>query len=322
MSKKERNELVEKEKELIKKIIVSRINNDGYDDLYVEGLRQIIEQNNEVITDFFTSKEGKEYIDSVLAEEKEHKGLEDITTTIDSKEPTNDISSNSFYKLFCDYIAISDSTKSWNEDYDNGEHYNINEEFNTKFKSLTFINDYFLGKRLLEVTDWFFNTFGDVHHDKEGFAALVSNDSERAFALRNELTGNGLELTLDSEDLEVDITSYYLLSMLKMKLCHDFTMANNKLIKDLYESEEREEVTSGTTLFLLLNTTAYISLAKEYGFIPDQLSIEPLVKQTKNVLNYFPRSIGYEEAMGELDHLIDNADNLAESYLMNNQYKL
>ena len=158
--------------------------------------------------------------------------------------------------------------------------------------------------------------------DKEGFATLVSTDSERAFALRNELTGNGLDLTLDKADLEEDVTSYFLLSMLKIKLCHDFTISNNKMILDIHESEEREEVTSGTTLFLLLNTVAYITLAKEYGFITDQLDINRHVEQTKRMLSNFPHSIGYESAMGELDHLIDNADNLADSYLMSNQYKL
>ena len=35
---------------------------------------------------------------------------------------------------------------------------------------------------------------------------------------------------------------------------------------DIYECKEKKEVTSGSLLFLLLNTTAYISLAKEYGF--------------------------------------------------------
>ena len=318
MNRKERKELVEKEKELIKKIIISRINNDGYEDLYVEGLKQIMEQNNEVIRDFFESNEGKEYIDSVLNEDKEFKGLEDITAEDFKDDDKND----PYYRLLCDYISISKPTKSWNEEYEMGEQYTLKEELNQKFKSLTFINSYYLGKRLMEVTDWFFNVFGDVDHDKEGFATLVSQNTARAFSLRNELTGNGLELTLDREDLEFDITSYYLLSLLRMDLTHDFTMANNKLIKDIFESEEREEVTSGTLLFLLLNTTAYISLAKEYGFITDQLTIEPLKEQTKKLLSNFPRSIGYENAMGELDHLIDNADNLADSYLMSNQYKL
>lgn len=312
MNRRERKELVEKEKDLIKKIVVSRINNDGNEDLYVEGLKQIIDQNNEAIEDFFLSNEGIEYIDAVLAEDD----------SIDEKEPTNDVTSNMFYKLFCDYLSVSNPIKSWNEDYEMGEHYAVKEELDRKFKSLTFINNYYLGKRLMEVTDWFFNVFGDTDHDKEGFATLVSTDSERAFALRNELTGNGLDLTLDKADLEEDVTSYFLLSMLKIKLCHDFTISNNKMILDIHESEEREEVTSGTTLFLLLNTVAYITLAKEYGFITDQLDINRHVEQTKRMLSNFPHSIGYENAMGELDHLIDNADNLADSYLMSNQYKL
>ena len=312
MIRRERNELVEKEKDLIKKIIVSRINNDGNEDLYVEGLKQIIEQNNEAIEDFFLSNEGLEYIDSVLSKDD----------NIDDKQPTDNVTSNMFYKLFCDYLSVSNPTKIWNDDYEMGEHYAIKEELDRKFKSLTFINTYYLGKRLMEVTDWFFNVFGDTDHDKEGFATLVSVNSGRAFALRNELTGNGLELTLDQADLEEDVTSYFLLSLLKMDLCHDFTTANNKTVMDIYESEEKETDISGTTLFLLLNTIAYISLAKEYGFIADQLDINRHVEQTKRVLSNYPNTIGYESAMGELDHLIDNADNLADSYLMSNQYKL
>ena len=115
MNRKERKELVEKEKDLIKKIIVSRINNDGNEDLYVEGLKQMIEQNNETIEDFFLSNEGIEYIDAVLAEDD----------SIDEKEPTNDVTSNMFYKLFCDYLSVSNPIKSWNEDYEMGEHYAV-----------------------------------------------------------------------------------------------------------------------------------------------------------------------------------------------------
>ena len=319
MKRFERNELVEKEKELIKKIIVSRINNDGYDDLYVEGLKQIIDQNNEAIADFFESDEGKEYIDSVLREDK---GLEDVDSLLNKKQPTDNVQNSSFYKLFCDYLSVADSTRDWNKDYEMGEHYLVEEELDRKFKSLTFINNYYLGKRLMEVTDWFFNVFGDTDHDKEGFATLVSTDSERAFALRNELTGNGLELTLDRDDLEEDTTRFFLLSMLKMKLCHDYTSANNKIAMDIYECKEEKEVTSGSLLFLLLNTTAYISLAKEYGFTAEQLEIEPLKNETKKVLKLFPHAKGQENALGEVDHLLENAENLADSYLMNNQYKL
>ena len=303
----ERDFYLDKEKEIIKDLIISKIKNDGHQELLELYLRQTMKVNNELVREYFDSEEGKKYNPNYLL----GSGTIDELLEQHNKliKPVDGIMNDSFYDCFYNYINLSNLKEKLKENY------SVDADLESREREILFVTNYNISKRLNEITDWYFNTIGDTTHNIDKFADLVTYDSRRVFALRNELTNRDLGLDFEKDNLYLTDNRAYLLAMVKMRLVHDYTLANIRMIKDLDDAAGKKDATSGTLLFHLLNTAAFISVMKELGYTMDELKTEDMVRATTEAIANYPEVYNKEESILEASKLIENAEKLADQYL-------
>ena len=290
----ERDASLNKEKSIIKDLLLSRINNDGYKGIYETYLRQTMDVTNALAKEYFDSEDAKEF---------------DYMLTPESKAPVKDAMNNSFFEKCYDYMQLFELNK------DLGENYSVDKDIDYRRKKMTFVIDYNISKRLLEMIDWYFGVVGDTTHNKEQFVDMVVLDTERVFALRNELTGRSLDFSFDKEELNIRNFRAFLIAMLKIRLCGNYTMVNIEMGKQTDEAKGQKDTMSGALLFQLLNTATFISLAKEYGYTTEDLKLDSLIDAVRKAVMYFPDAQGFVESVSEVDNLVENADSLANRFL-------
>ena len=310
----ERDYYLNKEKDIIKDLLLSRINNDGLQEVHEIYLRQTMEVNNELIRSYFDTEEAKKNDPTDIPALTKDNLEEFVASVLDKKSPVNDPLNKSFYEKFFQYLKLSKMKEKIATDYD------IQDDLIYRQQNMSFVAYYELSKRLLEITDWYFDKIGDTEHNKEKYATIVSSDSERTFALRNELTGRDLGLSFDKEDIDLVDNRQYLIAMIKVRLNHDIIFTNLGMIIGIDKNENnKDKEISGTLLFQLLNLAAFISVIKEYGYSVEELGLEELVKPIKKLLNDYKDQFQIGEYNDELDHLIENADKLADRFIAQKQ---
>ena len=290
----ERDASLNKEKSIIKDLLLSRINNDGYKEIYETYLRQTMDVTNALAKEYFDSEDAKEF---------------DYMLTPESKAPVKDAMNNSFFGKCYDYMQLFELNK------DLGENYSVDKDIDYRRKKMTFVIDYNISKRLLEMIDWYFGVVGDTTHNKEQFVDMVVLDAERIFALRNELTGRSLDFNFDKEELNIRNFRAFLIAMLKIRLCGNYTIVNIEMGKQTDEAKGQKDTMSGALLFQLLNTATFISLAKEYGYTTEDLKLDSSIDAVRKAVMYFPDAQGFVESVSEVDNLVENADSLANRFL-------
>ena len=310
----ERDYYLNKEKDIIKDLLLSRINNDGLQEVHEIYLRQTMGVNNELIRSYFDTEEAKKNDPTDIPALTKDNLEEFAASVLDKKSPVNDPLNKSFYEKFFQYLKLSKMKEKIATDYD------IQDDLIYRQQNMSFVAYYELSKRLLEITDWYFDKIGDTEHNKEKYATIVSSDSERTFALRNELTGRDLGLSFDKEDIDLVDNRQYLIAMIKVRLNHDIIFTNLGMIIGIDKNENnKDKEISGTLLFQLLNLAAFISVIKEYGYSVEELGLEELVKPIKKLLNDYKDQFQIGEYNDELDHLIENADKLADRFIAQKQ---
>ena len=310
----ERDYYLNKEKDIIKDLLLSRINNDGIQEVHEIYLRQTMGVNNELIRSYFDTEEAKKNDPTDIPALTKDNLEEFVASVLGKKSPVNDPLNKSFYEKFFQYLKLSKMKEKIATDYD------IQDDLIYRQQNMSFVAYYELSKRLLEITDWYFDKIGDTEHNKEKYATIVSSDSERTFALRNELTGRDLGLSFDKEDIDLVDNRQYLIAMIKVRLNHDIIFTNLGMIIGIDKNENnKDKEISGTLLFQLLNLAAFISVIKEYGYSVEELGLEELVKPIKKLLNDYKDQFQIGEYNDELDHLIENADKLADRFIAQKQ---
>ena len=310
----ERDYYLNKEKDIIKDLLLSRINNDGIQEVHEIYLRQTMGVNNELIRSYFDTEEAKKNDPTDIPALTKDNLEEFVASVLGKKSPVNDPLNKSFYEKFFQYLKLSKMKEKIATDYD------IQDDLIYRQQNMSFVAYYELSKRLLEITDWYFDKIGDTEHNKEKYATIVSSDSERTFALRNELTGRDLGLSFDKEDIDLIDNRQYLIAMIKVRLNHDIIFTNLGMIIGIDKNENnKDKEISGTLLFQLLNLAAFISVIKEYGYSVEELGLEELVKPIKKLLNDYKDQFQIGEYNDELDHLIENADKLADRFIAQKQ---
>lgn len=290
----ERDASLNKEKSIIKDLLLSRINNDGYKEIYETYLRQTMDVTNALAKEYFDSEDAKEF---------------DYMLTPESKAPVKEAMNNSFFEKCYDYMQLFELNK------DLGENYSVDKDIDYRRKKMTFVVDYNISKRLLEMIDWYFGAVGDTTHNKEQFVDMVVLDTERVFVLRNELTGRSLDFSFDKEELNIRNFRAFLIAMLKIRLCGNYTMVNIEMGKQTDEAKGQKDTMSGALLFQLLNTATFISLAKEYGYTTEDLKLDSSIDAVRKAVMYFPDAQGFVESVSEVDNLVENANSLANRFL-------
>ena len=290
----ERDYYLDKEKEIIRDLLLSKINNDGHTEILQLYLRQTMNVNNELVREYFDSRKEKDSVQEQSAE-----------------KPVKGLMNDSFYECFDKYIQLSKLKDQLSCDY------KLEDDIEYRQKEMVFVTNYNISKRISEITDWYFNNIGDIYHNKYKFADLVSNDSGRVFALRNHLTNKDLDLDFNKDNMDITDSRALLLSWIKMRLIHDYTLTNIEMIKDIDAAKGKKDAVSGILLFHLLNTAAYISVMKELGFNMEELDLAHLAKTTNKALISFSEEEVYnrEEYVDEVNHLIENAERIADKYL-------
>lgn len=310
----ERDYYLNKEKDIIKDLLLSRINNDGLQEVHKIYLRQTMGVNNELIRAYFDSEEAKKNDPTDIPALTKDNLEEFAASVIGKKSPVNDPLNDSFYKIFYKYLKLSKMKEKIDTDY------SIKDDLIYRQQNMSFVAYYELSKRLLEITDWYFGEIGDTEHNKEKFATIVSSDSERTFALRNELTGRDLGLSFNKEDMDLVDNRQYLIAMIKVRLNHDIIFTNLGMIIGIDKNENnKDKEISGTLLFQLLNLASFISVIKEYGYSVEELGLEELVKPIKKLLNDYKDQFQIGDYNDELDHLVENADKLADRFIAQKQ---
>ena len=298
----ERDEYLEKERNIIKDLLLSKINKDGYEEIYKRYLRQTTSISNKLIIDYFNSRE---------PEEKEE--LSDLFTT--KSYPVNNSTSEDIYEKYDEYIDIYNSKKKLDENY------SIEADLDYRHNLMRFTANYNISKRLLEITEWYFNTVSDDNHSKEQLVDIITMDGERMFALRDVLSDKEMGLNFDKEVVDITDNIPFLVTLLNMRLCHDCTMANIRLIKEI--SEENKDALSGTLLFHVLNTASFLSFIKEHDCPIDQLDLNHTANSIRKLINDYKDDneisvpIDFPETLNEIDNIIANADFLSTKF--NNQ---
>lgn len=295
----EKDKYLDKEKKIIQNLILSMINNDGYEEIHKIFLSQTADINNKWIIEFFDSRE---------LEDKETKKI-----NTDSY-PVNDLTNKELYDKFDAYIHLFNTKEKLKK------YYNLYEDLDYRNDLINFVINYKVSKRILEITKWYFDNNEDIVHDRELFSRLVSMDGERLFALRNILTDKEIELDFDKEDLNIVGNRSDLMTTLHMRLARDYLLANIILISEA--SIDLKKAFTGTMLFHLLNTSAFLSVAKEYGFSTEELDLETIIKSARIAVECYEDDSkttknDYLSYVNEVETLIENADNISTKF--NNQ---
>ena len=293
-TKSDRDEYLNRERVLIKDLILSRIDDDRYREIYEIYLRQTMDVTNELVKEYFDSEDGKEFAASATPEEK---------------RPVDKAMNSDFFIKCQNYMLLFDMQKELKRDYD------LDIDIAYRRKKIKFVVDYNITKRLLEIIDWYFGTVGDTTHNKEQFAEMVALDSERTFALRNELSGRPLDFSFDKDELDIQDFRKFLITSMKSRLYTDYANVNIEMGVAMDEAKGEKESTSGALLFHLLNTAVFISVAKEYGYNAEDLDLNGLADSVRSGLMFYPNAKGFVEAMSEVDHLPENAESLANRFL-------
>lgn len=305
MSKaEERTEFIKVEKLMIKNLLLSRINKDGKEDVHMRYLKETMEAHNKLIRDYFASKKN-------LNGPKEPNI--DLFATEDTEELIKKLSKSKkdedyFYVHFRDYLHLLMDKKDLEKKPNKAK----KDEYQNKL--FLFATQYEISKRLLEITEWYFANNEDNTHNVEQFADILTQDSDRLFVFRRELMGKTLELTPDETWLNDSMNRAKLIAIMKTNLLGEYTRGDIQMIKDLYDSNSKTEAASGIILYDVLNTAAYISVAKEHGYEESDLDIENMTENSKKAVRNFPRAVGYEDIMSELDCMEYTATIIARKF--------
>lgn len=293
----ERDEYLDKEREIIKNLILSTINKDGYEEIYRRYLRQTSDVSNRLIKEFFDERGPVEKDEFYMGQEM---------------YPVNNSSSEDIYEKYDEYIDIFYAKKKLDENYD------IDADIEYRQKKNNFVAFYNISKRLLEMTEWYFDKYEDTDHNKEQFVETMLMDGERMFAFRGILTDKEIEIDLNKEDLDILDSRALLMSLSLMRLCHDYTMANIRLIKEM--SEGNSDALSGTMLFHALNTAAFLSIAKEYELPLNQFDLDHINDSIVKLMNDYKEDDSikktdyFSDAVSESNKLLEIADCLSNAF--------
>ena len=298
----EKDEYLNKERNIIKDLILSKINKDGYEEIYKIYLRQTEEINNSFIKEFFDTREPVE---------------EDGFYNPASYDayPVSDSDNKDLYEKFDEYLGIFRAKEKLDKNY------TIDDDLDYRQSLICFVANYNISKRLYEITKWYFDNDEDTDHDKEFLTRLITMDSERLFALRNILADKELGLDFDREDLDIPDVRDFMVSFFKLRLAHDYFLSNIILINEM--NTDSNKALSTAMLFHTLNTSAFLSVAKEYGCTIEQLDLENVVNSARIAVNSFSddsevvKSEDYLNATIEVEGIISTANNIADSF--NNQ---
>ena len=304
MSKaQERNEFIQLEKKIIKNLLISRINKDGKEDVHMRYLKEAMDEHNKLIKAYFASKRN---INGPKEPDLDLFSTEDTDELIKkiSKSKSNE---DYFYVCFREYLHLLMDKKELDKKFNKGK----NEEYQKQL--FFFSTKYEVAKRLLEITEWYFANNEDTAHNVEQFAGILTQDSDRLFVFRRELMGKTLELTPDEAWLDDKINRAKLIAIMKTNLLGEYTRCDIQMIKELYD-HNNAEAASGIILYDLLNTAAYISVAKEHGYEEKELDIENMTENSKKAVKHFPRALGYEDIMSELDCMEYTASVIARKF--------
>ena len=301
-SAKEREEFLELEKTIVNNLLLSRINKDGKEDVHIRYLKETMKGHNELIKEYFSSKK------NIVGPKQEDL---DLTSTEDVEELIRKVASDNdedpFYDNYRKYMNLLVERKALSKKY------NVKKDMIYQTHLISFVSDYEISKRFLELTEWYFAHNEETEHNVEQFVEIATHDSSRLFAFRNEIVGIKTGLELDEECLKGN-NRKLLISSMKMRLAGEFWRGNIRMISELYDNEEDFSDVSGVLLFDLINTATFISLAKEYGFEEQDLDVEGLIDRVKNSINFFPTIEGYDSTISELDNMKYNASVLAMKF--------
>lgn len=300
----ERNEFLKLEKTIIKNLLLSRINKDGKEDIHMRYLKEAMKGHNALIKEYFSSKKnlnGPEEMDiSLLTEENFDEFVKEAAK--------NQTEEDHFYALYRDYLNVLMDKQALVKKY------TVEKDLKYQRGLISFLAEYEIHKRLLEITEWYFANNEDDKHNIEQFATVLTDDSDRLFVFRNELIGKKIGLDLTAAELNTKVNNALLICSLKMNLCGNISRGNIGMIKALDDDKDRTEAISGIILFDLLVSAATISVAKEYGYEEKDLDIENLTKGIRETVDYFPTAVGYEDNASEVDNLAENAFKLAKKF--------
>ena len=301
-SAKEREEFLELEKTIVNNLLLSRINKDGKEDVHIRYLKETMKGHNELIKEYFSSKK------NIVGPKQEDL---DLTSTEDVEELIRKVASDNdedpFYDNYRKYMNLLVERKALSKKY------NVKKDMIYQTHLISFVSDYEISKRFLELTEWYFAHNEETEHNVEQFVEIATHDSTRLFAFRNEIVGIKTGLELDEECLKGN-NRKLLISSMKMRLAGEFWRGNIRMISELYDNEEDFSDVSGVLLFDLINTATFISLAKEYGFEEQDLDVEGLIDRVKNSINFFPTIEGYDSTISELGNMKYNASVLAMKF--------
>ena len=140
----ERDYYLNLEKDIIKDILLSKIRNDGHQELLELYLRQTMNVNNELVREYFDSDAGRNYNPNILSK----------TGTIDNlleeynkqEKPVKGLMNDSFYECFYNYIQLSNLKEKLKE------RYSINDDLECREREIIFVTNYNVSKRLSEIT--------------------------------------------------------------------------------------------------------------------------------------------------------------------------
>ena len=129
-----------------------------------------------------------------------------------------------------------------------------------------------------------------------------------------------LGLDFDREDLGIPDVRDFMVSFFKLRLAHDYFLSNIILINEM--NTDSNKALSTAMLFHTLNTSAFLSVAKEYGCTIEQLDLENVVNSARIAVNSFSddsevvKSEDYLNATIEVEGIISAANNIADDLIL------
>lgn len=289
----EREQQLNEEREIIKELLLSKINNDGLKDVHVERLKKEEDINNSFIRDYF---------DNLGKQEAFEKGTKEY----------------SFYDYFRKYLYSYETINEMISNQDLSKKENQDNYIDYLASLAMFLISCAVNKRLLEIIEWYYTAIGDTSHNKESFVDMVSNSGERLFVFRNELLGNELNLNFNRDILKISELRKTLILNLASSLRGDFAFSNVNMLPQDKEDEilvkNKKNSVSGLLLFQLLNISAYISSLKEYGITTEEFNPESILHKYFEIIKESLERIGYIEELSEAEKIFINAEILAERF--------
>ena len=281
--KKNGEDGIEREKELIKKVLLAKIHGDYSHDLYVEQLKQEVDKTNEYVRGYL------DYID--LKPDEISTGFESV------------VSESVKYR---DMIALKNKI-------DSGEG-NISDDIIYRTNNVNFTFHYNQTKELLKMMQWYFDNNYDITSSKEKLVDAVLESEVRMLPLRNELTDRELNLNIPEEDLKFPNFHALLVSFMKMLLVHHFTKGTLAMAFDTFKNNKAEDSISGNMLYLLFDTAAVLKLAKEYGISKEELGLVDIIKDAKKPFVEMGDRGNFSDILDKLDYLVEDVDSFLDSY--------